>query len=59
MMNKENRQLIARSTVRIQEDFYVGDRSYLLSSRKFWLETMASAKMRKRPSLDAGAVAEG
>ena len=31
----------------------------IISSRKFWLEKTASAKMRKRPRFDAGAVAEG
>ena len=31
----------------------------IISSKKFWLETTASAKMRKRPMVNAGAVAEG
>jgi len=31
----------------------------IIGSRKFWLETTAFAKMRKRPRLDAGAVADG
>jgi hypothetical protein len=31
----------------------------IISSRKFWLETTASAKMRKRLRVDAGAVADG
>ena len=30
----------------------------IISSKKFWLETTASAKMLKRPRLDACAVAE-
>ena len=31
----------------------------IISSRKFWLEKTAAAKMRKKPRVDAGAVAEG
>jgi len=31
----------------------------IISSRKYWLETTAFAKMRKRPRGDAGAVAGG
>jgi hypothetical protein len=31
----------------------------IISSKKYWLETTAFAKMRKSPRLDAGSVAEG